>query len=222
MGTVRRWMIVLCVAALAVAVLALPGGAKDKPLPEPVVFAEGEWRLGAVEARTGEYAGYFKPSENFVGIGMVPGWFNFMDPNFNYCETTGKLTWIGKNTAILVQQDVVEQGTDGVNRCSTRGKLPAPKPDGEHTRIVHITKGGALKTAPLTNFWKSVPRLTGCDLNGTFPVYHGHFDGETLRATTHYRSFCDGGDAWANFGIDAADGPIHVTYELELRVTPSS
>ena len=209
----RRWMIVLCVAALAVAVLALPGGAKEKTLPDKVVFTEGEFRLGAVETRTGEYAGYMGPEAT---IGGVTGWTNFMDPNYNYCKTSGTLTWTGKNTAILVQQDEV---TDG--KCPTRGMLPAPKPDGKHIRIVHITNGGALKTAPVGEFWKSVPRLTGCDLNGTFPVYHGHFDGETLKATTHYHSFCDGGTAWSNFGIGAEDGPIHVTYELELRVTPS-
>ena len=220
----RRWMIVLCVAALAVAVLALPGGAKEKPLPEPVEFTEGEWRLGAVEARTGEYAGDCTPLPNGtcvyeVPIGKVPGWVNFMDPNYDYCETTGTLTWIGKNTAELVQRDVVAKGPDGVNRCPTRRMVPAPKPDGIHTRIVHITKGGALKTAPVSDFWKNVRNLTGCDLHGTFPVYHGHFDGETLRMTSHLHSFCGGeGTVWGRFGIGPEDGPIHLTYELELRV----
>jgi hypothetical protein len=209
-------MIVLCVAALAVAVLALPGGAKEKPLPDQVVL-EGVWRLGAVEARTGEYAGDSGPfPEGYIG--KVPGWANFMDPKYNYCDTTVTLTWIGKNTARLVQQDDVVKGTDGVWRCPTRGTLPAPKPGGVHERIVHITKGGALKMAPIGEFWKNVPALTGCDLNGTFPVYHGHFDGETLTATSHLHSFCDGGTAWSKFGIGAEDGPIHLTYELDLQV----
>lgn len=216
----RRLLIVLCVAALAVAVLALPGAAKEKPLPDPVFFAEGEFRLGAVEARTGEYAGDSGPfPEGYIG--GVPGWFNFMDPERNYCNATGTLEWIGKNTAILTQYDDVVMGSDGVNRCPTRGVLPAPKPDGIHERIVHITKSGSLKTYPTTDFWKNVPALTGCALNGTFPVYHGSFDGETLRMTSHFHSFCDGGTAWSKFNIDAEDGPIHVTYELELRVTPT-
>jgi hypothetical protein len=69
--------------------------------------------------------------------------------------------------------------------------------------------------------WKKVPYLTGCSINGTFPIYHGHFDGERLYAATHYNSICDGGFAWSKFGIGAEDGPIHVTYEFDLRVTPS-
>ena len=219
-GSMRRWMIVLCVAALAVAVLALPGGAKEKPSPERVVVLEGVWRLGAVEARTGDYAGYFKPTDDFVGIGGEPGWFNFMDPKYNYCNTTVTLTWTGKNTATLVQRDDVVEVKEDVWRCvDSRGTMPAPKPGGVHERIVHITKGGALKTAPVGEFWKKVPALTGCDLNGTFPAYHGHFDGETLKATSHLHSFCGGeGTAWGNFGIGPEDGPIHLTYELDLRV----
>ncbi len=220
MEAVRRWMIVLCVAALAVAVLALPGGAKEKPSPERVVVLEGVWRLGAVEARTGDYAGDSGPFPEGL-IGLVGGWTNFMDPTYNYCNTTVTLTWTGKNTAKMVQQDEV-RSSDG-KICPTRGKLPAPKPGGVHERTVHITKGGALKTAPVGEFWKNVPALTGCDLNGTFPAYHGHFDGETLKATSHLHSFCGGEDtAWGNFGIGPEDGPIHLTYELDLQVVTDS
>ena len=207
----RRWLTVLTVAALAVALVALPGAAKEKPLPDKVVFAEGEFRLGAVEARTGDHAGYLGPK---AAIGGVAGWTNFMDPNYNYCKVTkATLTWTGKNTAEL----------ETYEDCSPRGKLgsPYPPPQTGHVKIVHITKGGALKMAPGPGqeTWKKVPFLTGCSINGTFPIYHGHFDGERLYAATHYNSICDGGFAWSNFGIGAEDGPIHVTYEFDLRVS---
>lgn len=54
-GTVRRRLIVLTVAALAAALAALPGTAKEKQLPEPIHFTS-EVRCGAIEARTGDYA----------------------------------------------------------------------------------------------------------------------------------------------------------------------
>ena len=114
----RRWLVVLTVVALAVGLVALPGAAKEKQLPEQVVFAEGEFRMGAIEARTGEYAGYI-PSEDSAAIGGVAGWTNFMDPNYNYCLVTeATLTWTGKNTAVLVTLET----------CSPRGGLPSPYP----------------------------------------------------------------------------------------------
>lgn len=108
-----------------------------------------------------------------------------MDPEFNRCAvTSATLTWTDKNTALL----------DTVEVCPVwRGSLPAPK---AHHKIVHITRGGALKMTPNPDFpvmWPMVPKITGCDLNGTFPIYHGHFDGEHFDAATHYDSICDGG-----------------------------
>ena len=199
-------------AALAVAVVAVPGGAKEKEHPDPVSLV-GEVRYGAIEARTGEYAGDCAPRP---GLGCVegatifgiPGWYNLMDPNYNKCTVTaGTLTWTGKNTAELKTTE----------DCSARGNLPAPP---GHHKILHITTGGALKMSPGPGqmLWTQVPTLTGCSVNGTFPIYHGHFDGERLYATAHYTSICDGGTAWSMFGIGAEDGPIHVTYEFDLEV----
>ena len=63
--------------------------------------------------------------------------------------------------------------------------------------------------------------MTGCDLNGTYPIYHGHFDGKHFYAATHYNGICDGGFGWKNFGITEESGPIHVTYEFILDVVES-
>lgn len=200
----RRWLVVFAVAALAVTVVALPSSAEDKSFPDPVEFTSGTVRYGAIEARTGEYAG-----EVGFNIGGVPGWNSLMDPNYNMCLVEqATLTWIGKNTAeLLIHED-----------CSPRGMLPGPE---GHKKLVHITNGGALKMSPLQYsnhpmLWSKVPMMTGCDLNGTFPIYHGHFKNGRLYASAHYNSICDGGTVWSNFGISAEDGPIHVTYEFEL------
>ncbi len=205
----RRWMIVLTIVGLALALAALPGAAKGKHQPGDVVeFTSGEIRYGATEARTGEYAGCITlPDGSCKTLFGKPGWTHLMDPHFNKCfvEEGTTLTWMSKNTAILVTAE----------DCSPRFPLPGPS---SHVKIVHITPGGALKMSPGQGFWMKVPGLTGCDLNGTFPIYHGRFDGKHLHATSHYNSICDEGTAWQMFGISAADGPFHVTYEFDLYV----
>ena len=217
-----RKLLLILVVALVVVGFAAPalsakqsGNAGHKALPETVCF-EGEVRYGAIEARTGEWAGDCAPAipggpcvvdQPIFG---TPGWLNLMDPTFNKCYVTaGTLTWVGKNTAELVT----------VEDCSPRKKLLSPV---GHHKLVHITTGGAVKMSvhpdSESTLWQKVPELTGCALNGTFPIYHGHFDDETLYASSHYNSICDGGTAWSMFGIDAEDGPIHVTYEFDLDV----
>lgn len=52
----RRWMIVSTIPALAVALVALPSAAKEKTLPDPINF-DAYVAYGAIEARTGEFAG---------------------------------------------------------------------------------------------------------------------------------------------------------------------
>jgi hypothetical protein len=206
----RRLMLGLAIVLLLVLAApvasAAPGNAKDKGLPEPVELV-GEVRYGAIEARTGEWAGdcSIRFGEGNTCFG-VPGWVNLMDPGFNKCTATGTLTWIDKNTAKLV----------------TSESCASPILPKGHTKTVKITNGGAVKmlkpeVSDETMWWK-VPVLTGCDINGTFPVYHGHFDGEDFYASAHYNSICEGGTVWGLFGIDAEDGPIHVTYEFDLQV----
>jgi len=76
----RRWMIVLAIAGLFVALVALPGTAKqeEKLLPDPINF-EGYVAYGAIEARTGEYAGDPVPWAVKQGV----PWNHLMDPAYN-------------------------------------------------------------------------------------------------------------------------------------------
>ncbi len=200
----RRFVIVFAVAALAVAIVALPSAAKDKPLPDDVVFTGGVSTFGAVVARTGEFAGSHVPLWN-----PASPWQHLMDPNFNKCNvTSATLTWIRKNTAELVT----------VEMCPLFGERIK-------TWDVHITPGGALKMTnknplPLVDGKHWLVERTGCELNGTFPMYHGHFDGEHLYAATHFHGICDGGTMWGNahHGIGQEDGPLHATFDYLLRV----
>lgn len=207
----RRRMIVLTAATLFVVLAAAPGIAEpDKELPEPVDFV-GSVHYGAIEARTGEYAGDTVPPPLAAGPWGSVGWEQLMDPAFNYCNVEGTLTWTDKNTALL----------ETVETCPPWRVIFGPT---EHHKVVHITKGGAIKMTPSPDYptnWQKLPEWTGCDLNGTFPVYHGYFDGEHLYASAHYNSLCDGGTRWVKFGIGLEDGPIHITYYFDLDVVDS-
>ncbi len=67
----RRWTIVLTIAGLFVALVAASGVAKEKPLPDPINF-EGCVAYGAVEVRTGEYAGGRVPWYATLGASHGP------------------------------------------------------------------------------------------------------------------------------------------------------
>ena len=229
-GAAVRKLLLILVVSLVVVGFAAPalsakqsGNVGHKALPDTVHFT-GEVRYGAIEARTGEWAGDCAPvpgkgcveGQNILGW---DGWVNLMDPGFNKCYVTeGTLEWIGKNTALLT---TIEDCSPRTFKGCTGVQCPKLLSPTVHHKIVHITKGGALKMTPNPGFptmWQEVPRLTGCALNGTFPIYHGHFDGETLYASAHFNSICHGGEAWSKFGVGAEDGPIHVTFEFDLAV----
>lgn len=82
---------------------------------------------------------------------------------------------------------------------------------------VDISSGGRVKMeARVDNDIR--PELTGCAMNGTYPVYHGSFDGEFFYAATHFHGICDGGLFWGMFGINKDIGPLHATFTVELDV----
>jgi hypothetical protein len=83
---------------------------------------------------------------------------------------------------------------------------------------VHISSAGILKMEPRFDMPDVRPMVTGCGMNGTYPVHHGRFDGSHLYAATEFHGICDGGLFWGEFGIDAADGPLHATFEVILDV----
>ena len=237
----RRWMIVLMVASLFVAFAATPGSAAKKDVPDPVQFDGGFIYYEGVEAWTGDYAGDIPIPWNH---GWGEPWEHLMDPAFNRCElVSAELVWREgeQNTADLyTEEDCTRRWhhlmtPHGMKLMPTLPPFPPgwvkgvdppfspndPNAYVKHHKVVHITKGGAVKMSPgdlYPTFWQKISTMTGCGVNGTFPIYHGHFDGERLFATAHYHGPCDGGTGWTNFGIGLEDGPIHVTYTFDLLV----
>jgi len=62
---------------------------------------------------------------------------------------------------------------------------------------------------------------TGCPLNGTMPIYYGHFDGSLFHANGEFQGICDGGTLWGPMlGVSEALGPLHVDFLISLEVTP--
>ncbi len=60
---------------------------------------------------------------------------------------------------------------------------------------------------------------TGCPLNGTMPIYYGHFDGSLFHASGNFQGVCDGGILWGpNFGVSEQLGPIHADFLISLEV----
>jgi hypothetical protein len=95
---------------------------------------------------------------------------------------------------------------------------------------IKVTPGGAVKIWHPAAAFEGMMVATGCDVfQGSFPVYHGHFDGTTLRAESYWHDVCDGGFVWDGappwFGmypdwgaIDASTGPVHVLHGITLHV----
>jgi hypothetical protein len=96
-----------------------------------------------------------------------------------------------------------------------------------YTMYGTMTPSGALKFNIPEFFVPLIMEHTGCTPSGTFPVYHGKFDGESLSAVTHFHGLCDGGTVWSipgfsNNGVPFPDEPVpvHTTFGFELTVAP--
>jgi hypothetical protein len=96
---------------------------------------------------------------------------------------------------------------------------------------IKVTPGGAVKIWHPSETLEGMMLATGCDVfQGSFPVYHGHFDGMTLRADGSWHGTCDGGFVWDGDGspwfgmypdwdaIDASAGPVHVLHGITLHL----
>ena len=80
-----------------------------------------------------------------------------------------------------------------------------------------LTPGGAVKLTAPESEADGVMIHTGCALNGTFPTYHGHFDGELLSASGHFHGLCDGGTVWGpQMGYPEDAGPVYAEFGFEL------
>jgi hypothetical protein len=62
--------------------------------------------------------------------------------------------------------------------------------------------------------------MTGCPEYGTWPIYHGHFDGKLLDIATEQQGVCTGGTYWKEaYGVSEDMGPLHTDIILSLEVT---
>jgi hypothetical protein len=83
--------------------------------------------------------------------------------------------------------------------------------------VGQLTPSGTLKLRVPADQVAAVEEHTGCTVSGTFPVYHGFFDGESLYASGHFHGICDGGTMWGPMlGLSEEGGPLHVTFAIEL------
>ena len=180
--------------------------------------------VGATEApvelsgRT-TYVGQFAQS----GFVFAPDWYN-------YCSAVATLTRTGRDSYDL-QVDEWDCG----RVCTWELK---------------ITEGGVVKGEGLVacdppcvngSCAGEIQLHTGCPVeHGTFPIYHGTWDGNDLDIATHFHGRCDGGTYWGQAwfwdgwgptpavddpegylddGVNWDDGPAHMTFGLELTAT---
>jgi hypothetical protein len=83
-----------------------------------------------------------------------------------------------------------------------------------------VAPGGAVKLAGPESEADAVAEHTGCTISGTFPVYHGYFDGEVLSASGHFHGLCDGGTIWGpvmGFPLDDP-GPVNAEFGFVFTV----
>ena len=156
-------------------------------------FAKLELDRGSPISLTGRttFAAYFSVTNEW-----------FLNPDVIYCPVEADLSFGDGH-------DVVLTTTEG-GGCAGR----------ELTWQGRLTPGGALKLNMQADQAPLVEEHTGCTLSGTFPVYHGHFDGESLHASGHFHGHCDGGTVWGPlFGFPDDPGPVHVTFGIELTRT---
>jgi hypothetical protein len=161
----------------------------------------------------------------FVGY-FANSAFVFSPADWNYCDASA--TIVQDDGAILVLE-VTECG--GMRTC---------------TWEFEISRGGTAKgemTACVPDFETGsqvgdVQLHTGCPAEqGTFPIYHGVWDGTTLAVAGHFHGRCDGGTYWGEAwfwddwggvydpegylddGVTWDDGPAHMTFGLDLAVS---
>ncbi len=65
-----------------------------------------------------------------------------------------------------------------------------------------------------------VGQHSGCTVKGTFPVWHGSFDGTRLVAATEFNGQCP--VAWPDNEMFATpvDGPVHWKWAIDMTVAP--
>lgn len=186
-------------------VLPLAVGCNDLPTVDSPVAPDVQPVLAASDGMGGllfdspvELAGRTTFAAEYLRTGFL-----FSDPAWNFCTATGVLTSTGGQNRV----ELVLTEDAPCNRVRT---IPGI-----------LTPGGVVK---LTWPAEDVPVMeehTGCQANGTYPVYHGTFDGEHLYAETHVLGICDGGTLWGPMlGVSRDMGPVKATFAIDLTIVP--
>jgi hypothetical protein len=158
----------------------------------------------------------------FVGYFSTSG-FVFLPEEWGYCDASATIIQEDGETLVL---EVDECG--GYRVCTWEFEITNGG----------VAKGGMVSCVPEFETGSVIGDVnlhTGCDAdNGTFPVNHGTWDGNTLNVAGHFHGRCDGGTFWGeewfwegvddpegilDDGVTWDDGPAHVTFGLELTVT---
>ena len=160
------------------------------------------------------FAGYFSTSG-----------FVFSPADWNYCDASATIVHEEGGILVVEVTECVDMRTctwelKVTNGGVAKGEMVSCDPDFETGSLVGDVK-----------------LHTGCAAeHGTFPVYHGTWDGTTLRIASGFHGRCDGGSYWGagwfwdlwggvddpegylDDGVTWDDGPAHVTFALELTV----
>lgn len=124
-----------------------------------------------------------------------------LDPELINCPATATLSFGQGHDVTLT---LVENGNCGGRETIFMGEM---------------TPGGILKLTAPDWVIAEVTEHTGCTPSGTFPVYHGNFDGVRLYACSQLHGLCSGGTMWGLWlGVSEEMGPINVTFTIELEV----
>ncbi len=163
-------------------------------------------------------------TSTFVGV-FSPSGFVFSPAWFNYCDAQATLTPMGGDQYELNLTECWG-GRSGIWELT-------------------INKAGKVKGLAWVEYPEMVAEIaehTGCPVShGTYPIYHGTWDGTTLNVETEFHGRCDGGTMWGEAwfwdefeplglpavpdpdgilddGVTWDDGPAHVTFGMELTI----
>ncbi len=186
----------LCLSLL-VAFLALGCTSEELPTAVSEDLESPVWAEDALAKHTPSgplfFTGYTRFGAYYARTGEV-----FADPADWYCELSATLNFVDGQDFIL------ETNWD---------------PPCERT-IVHavkMTPSGAIKLWMPDDEIPGMREHTGCDFSGSFPVFHGHYDGDRFYVATQWHGLCTGGNLWSwLFGVSLEKGPVHVTMSYDL------
>jgi len=186
----RRLLFIAPALFLVAACSDVPTAVPGPQLDKVDVFASGPISL---TGRT-TFAAYYSVSGEVVS-----------DASWNFLLATAELSSDGGNNVVLHMTE----------------SFPTDPPEELRTMdwVGQLTPGGQLTLAVPGDAVDEVQLHTGCQVNGTFPVYHGTFDGTSLSVTSHFHGLCDGGTMWGPMlGVSEDGGPLHVTFGIELEI----